>query len=387
MKASDFSPGSWGRFAGIPGGYDAFVPKRLPPPLPPTWALGSAVSRADRALAELAGAVRSLPNPRILVSPFVHKEAVLSSRIEGTQASLSDLFFFESAPAFARPGRDAAPPDDVREVANYVTALEYGLARLETLPISLRLLKELHERLMEGIGGAGVTPGEFRTRQNWIGPPGSRLDDAVFVPPPVREMEHCLHELESFVHASSELPALVRIALVHYQFEAIHPFIDGNGRIGRLLISLLLSSEGLLTQPILSLSAFFEQHRSEYYRLLLAVSRKGAWTEWITFFLSGVEEQARDATRRTRALLALRQKHRAHFESARSSALLLKLVDGLLEAPVLTIPQAARRLNVTHRAATLNVLKLVEARILVEVAGKGRTRVFVARAILDAIER
>ncbi|HEY3348429.1 MAG TPA: Fic family protein [Thermoanaerobaculia bacterium] len=387
MKASDFSRDSWGRLARIAGGYEAFVPKRLPPPLPSTWALSSGVSRADRALAELAGAGRSLPNPRLLVAPFVHKEAVLSSRIEGTQASLSDLFFFESGPAFARAGGGAAAPDDVREVANYVTALEYGLARLGTLPISLRLLRELHERLMDGIGGAGMTPGEFRTRQNWIGPPESRLDDAVFVPPPVREMERCLHELEAFVHASSDLPALVRIALVHYQFEAIHPFIDGNGRIGRLLISLLLSNEGLLVQPLLSLSAFFERRRKDYYRLLLDVSRSGEWTAWVEFFLAGVEEQARDAIRRTGTLLDLRQEYRARFESARSSALLLKLVDGLLEAPVLTIPQAARRLKVTHRAATLNVLKLVEAGVVAEVTGRGRNRIFVARGVLGAIEK
>jgi Fic family protein len=386
MKGSDFSTGSWGRLADIAGGYTAFVPKRLPPPLPPTWALSLAVSRADRALAELSGTARALPNPQVLAAPFVHKEAVLSSRIEGTRASLSDLFFFESAPAPAKAG-EGAPPDDVREVANYVTALEYGLARLETLPVSLRLLRELHERLMDGVGGAILTPGEFRTRQNWIGPPGSRLDDAAFVPPPARETERCLHDLESFIHAASDLPALVRIALVHYQFEAIHPFIDGNGRIGRLLISLLMRSEGLLERPLLSLSAFFECHRRDYYELLLDVSRQGAWTAWIEFFLAGVEEQARDAVRRTNALLDLRQKYRARFEAARSSALLLKLVDSLLEAPVLTIPQAARRLGVTHRAATLNVQKLVEAGVIVEVTGRGRSRIFVARGILGAIEK
>jgi Fic family protein len=334
----------------------------------------------------LSGAARSLPNPQVLVAPFVHKEAVLSSRIEGTQASLSDLFFFESALTPAKAG-EGAPPDDVREVANYVTALEYGLTRLETLPVSLRLLRELHERLMDGVGGAILTPGEFRTRQNWIGPPGSRLDDAVFVPPPVREMERCLHDLESFIHAASDLPALVRIALVHYQFEAIHPFIDGTGSIGRLLISLLMRSEGLLEQPLLSLSAFFERRRRDYYELLLDVSHRGAWTAWIEFFLAGVEEQARDAVRRTKALLDLRQKYRARFEAARSSALLLKLVDGLLEAPVLTIPQAARRLGVTHRAASLNVQKLVEAGVIVEVAGRGRSRIFIARGIFGAIEK
>lgn len=385
MKASDFSPGIWGRIAGIAGGYEAFVPRRLPPPLAPTWALSSALSRAERALAELSGAARSLPNARLLTAPFLHQEAVLSSRIEGTQASLSDLFFFEAAPTQSRTGTGA--PEDVREVANYVTALEYGLARLETLPVSLRLLRELHERLLDGVGGAALTPGAFRKRQNWIGPLGSRLEDAVFVPPPVREMERCLQDLEAFVHAPSELPALVRIALVHYQFEAIHPFIDGNGRIGRLLVSLLLSSEGLLPRPLLSLSAFFERRRRDYYRLLLDVSRKGAFAEWITFFLTGVEEQSRDAARRTTALLDLRQKYRSRFESARSSALLLKLVDSLFESPVLTIPGAAKHLEVTHRAATLNVGKLVQAGIVVETTGRGRNRVFVARGILGGVEK
>jgi Fic family protein len=366
MKGSEFSVDSWGRLANLAGGYEAFVPKRLPPPLPPTWALSSALSRADRALAELAGAARSLPNPQVLVAPFVHREAVLSSRIEGTQASLSDLFFFESAPASGKAAGGAVAPNDVREVANYVTALEYGL---------------------EGVDGAGLTPGEFRTRQNWIGPPGSPLDDAVFVPPPVGQMERCLHDLEAFIHAPSDLPALVRIALVHYQFEAIHPFIDGNGRIGRLLVSLLMHSEGLLVRPLLSLSTFFELHREDYYRLLLDVSREGAWTAWIEFFLAGVEEQARDSIRRTKTLLDLRQRYRARFESARSSALLLKLVDGLLESPVLTIPQAAKRLGVTHRAATLNVQKLVDAGVVVEVTSRGRNRIFVARGILGAIEK
>jgi Fic family protein len=386
MKASDFSGDSWGRLVRVAGGYEAFVPRPLPPPLESTWALTSSLSRADRALAELAGAARTLPNPHLLIAPFVRREAVLSSQIEGTQASLSDLFFFEAGPAFAKTS-DVAPPADVREVANYVRALDYGLARLETLPVSLRLLRELHERLMEGVRGDHLTPGEFRTRQNWIGLPECRLDDAVFVPPPVWAMERCLHDLETFIHAPSALPALVRIALVHYQFEAIHPFIDGNGRMGRLLISLLLRSEGLLSQPLLFLSAFFERRRSDYYQLLLEVSRKGAWSPWIEFFLAAVEEQSRDAIRRAETLLEMRRQYRARFESARSSALLLKLVDGLLEAPVLTIPQAAKRLKITHRAATLNVMKLVAAGVVAEVTGRGRNRVFVARGILGVLEQ
>jgi Fic family protein len=385
MKAFDFSADSWGRLVRVAGGYEAFVPRPLPPRLESTWPLTSALSRADRALAELAGVARTLPNPHLLIAPFVRREAVLSSQIEGTRASLSDLFFFEAGPALAKTS-DSATSGDVREVENYVRALDYGLERLESLPVSLRLLRELHARLMEGARGDGATPGGFRTRQNWIGPPECRLDDAVFVPPPLSAMERCLHDLETFIHARSSLPALVRIALVHYQFEAIHPFIDGNGRMGRLLISLLLKSEGLLAQPLLFLSAYFERRRDDYYRLLLDVSRKGAWSRWIDFFLAGVEEQSRDAIRRTETLLEMRRQYRARFESARSSALLLKLVDGLLEAPVLTIPEAAKRLKITHRAATLNVMKLVEAGVVAEVTRRGRNRVFVARGILGVLE-
>jgi Fic family protein len=350
-----------------------------------TWGLANALSEADRALAELAGTARNLPNPHLLIGPFIRREAVLSSRIEGTEASLSDLFYFEAgAPGSPRGFRGLAA--DVREVANYVRAMEYGLKRLRDLPLSLRLIREIHGKLMEGVRGERLTPGEFRRSQNWIGPPGCNLMEATYVPPPVHEMTEALGELEKFLHARSSLPPLMKMAMVHYQFEAIHPFLDGNGRIGRLLVSFLLCHEALLREPLLYLSAYFERERQEYYRLLLAVSQSGAWEDWIRFFLGGVADQSRDAIWRTGKLLELWQKYRRMFETARASALLLRMVDGLFEAPVVTIPIAAKRLGITQRSAAMNIQKLVDAGILSEVTGRERYRVFLARGILETIE-
>ncbi len=385
MQPSDFTRDMWGRLIQDPSGFWAFVPHRLPPRLDLTWELTAKLSEADRALSELGGAARNLPNPHLLIGSFTRREAVLSSRIEGTQASLSDLFFFEAAGS-SRPPAGQAPPPDVREVANYVTAMEHGLKRLSDLPVSLRLIQEMHAKLMEGVRGEHLTPGEFRKSQNWIGSPGCALTDAIYVPPPAPEMMEALGELEEFLHAPSKLPPLVRLALVHYQFEAIHPFLDGNGRIGRLLISLLLCHDDLLPEPLLCLSAYFERKRQDYYRLLLAVSRSGGWLEWISFFLDGVAEQSRDAIWRTSKLLDLWQEYRRRVMSKGSSALLPQIVDNLFEVPFMTIVGAAKRLGVTHRAAALNVKKLVEAGIVEEVTGRQRNKLFVARGIIDAIE-
>jgi Fic family protein len=380
MHPADFGEQAPGRLIRTPQSYWAFVPYPLPPAINLTWDLVGQISEADRAVSELAGLARTLPNPHLLIGPFIRREAVLSSRIEGTRASLSDLFFFEASEV-ADP-----QPSDVREVLNYVRALEYGLDRLEDLPVSLRLIREIHERLMHGVRGEHLTPGEFRRSQNWIGPPGCMLMDAVFVPPPVEEMKEALGELEKYWHRPSSLPPLVRLALIHYQFEAIHPFLDGNGRIGRLLLTLLLCTEGLLPQPLLYLSAYFERHRQEYYRLLLAVSHCGNWSDWISFFLRGVAEQSRDAIRRSDRLLDLWQEYRRKLQSARSSALLLQLVDGLFSYPAITIAQAASRLGVTPRSAQLNVDKLVREGILEEVTGRHRNRVFVASGVVRIVE-
>lgn len=386
MQPENFTEDKWGALARIPAGssgYWAFEPHPLPPDLELAWELVNKLSEADRALSELAGRARNLPNPHLLIGHFIRREAVLSSRIEGTQASLSDLLFFEAAGPIPT---DRPASADVREVANYVRALEQGLKRLQELPLSLRLLREMHAELMEGVRGEHLTPGEFRRSQNWIGPPGCTLLGATYVPPPPEEMMAALGELEKYLHAQSVLPPLVRLALVHYQFEAIHPFLGGNGRIGRLLIVLLLCHEGLLAQPLLYLSAYFEQHRQEYYRLLLEVSQKGRWLSWIEFFLAGVAEQARDALWRTEALLRLWQEYHQRFSTARSSALLLRLVDELFEYPVLTVPRVAGRLGITQRAASLNIQKLVGAGLLEEVTGRARYRYFAAQAIIELTE-
>jgi Fic family protein len=380
MQPSDFTQRKSGRLVKHQRGYWAFIPNPLPPTLELTWELAAEISAADRSLSELAGIARTLPNPHLLIRPFMSREAVLSSRIEGTQASLSDLFYFEAAQTPPKP------ESDVREVRNYVHALEHGLKRLEELPVSLRLIREMHQELMHGVRGGHMTPGEFRRSQNWIGPANCTLNEAKFVPPPPEDMIDALGEMEKFWHAPSKLPLVVRLALIHYQFEAVHPFLDGNGRIDRLLLILLLCADKTLPQPILYLSAYFEKNRAEYYRLLLAVSEDGRWEEWIAFFLRGVAEQSQDAIKRSGKLLALWHQYRKRLQSVRSSALLLTLVDELFNRPFLTFSQAKDVLNVTFRSAQMNVQKLIDAKILEELPGRKYGRIFMAREILTILE-
>jgi len=370
-----------GRILKTPRDYWAYTPNPLPPEIAFSAELVQTLSAADRALGELVGISRTLPNPHLLIRPFIRREAVLSSRIEGTQASLSDLLYFEAA------GAEPDEKSDAHEVFNYVIALEYGLERHKALPMSLRLLRELHERLLYKVRGHNQTPGQFRRSQNWIGRPGCTLNEAIFVPPPVDEMKDALDAFEKHLHEPSSLPPLVRLALIHYQFEVIHPFLDGNGRVGRLLIVLLLCEWKVLPQPLLYLSAFFEKHRDAYYDLLLSVSQRGTWADWIAFFLTGVTEQARDAVLRTRRLHKLNQRYRRELQSARTSALLLGLIDMLFEAPTLTVGMAKKQLNVTYRSAQHNIDKLVQAGILREVTGRARNRVFVAQEVLEAIDK
>ena len=365
--------------------YWAFVPHPLPPDVPADWRLARSISKADRALSQLDGVGRAMPNPHLLIGPFLRREAVLSSRIEGTQADIADLYAYQVG-QLSLPGMAPTPPEaDVKEVHNYVRALEYGLGRLETLPVSLRLIREIHERLMEGVRGEHATPGEFRRTQNWIGPLGATLDEALFVPPPATQMHEALGAFEKYLHSHDVYPPLVRLALMHYQFEAIHPFIDGNGRVGRLLISLLLVEWGLLSQPLLYLSAFFSHHRQDYYDLLIAVSERGAWSEWISFFLQGVGEQALDAVRRARRLQELQAAWHERLTQARTSALLLQLADHLFDTPVITIPEAERLLDVTYRSAKLNVEKLVDAGILSQVGDADYGKTYIANEILEVI--
>ncbi len=380
MQPPDFHDDRAGRLVKTPEDYWAFVPHPLPPPLDWSNELVETLSSADRAVGQLSGTGQTLNNPYLLIRPFMQREAVLSSRIEGTQSSLSDLFLFEAKPTAEHSG------SDVQEVANYVHALEYGLERLQEFPLSLRFIRELHGKLMQGVRGEGMTPGEFRKSQNWIGPPGCSLNEATHVPPPPFEMIEALGEFERYIRTPDRTPPLVRLALIHYQFEAIHPFLDGNGRIGRLLMTLLQCIEGILPQPLLYLSAYFEKHRTEYYDHLLAVSRSGRWVDWINFFLRGVSEQALDAVRRSNDLLRLRETFHGRFHEARSSALLLKLIDRLFSYPATTVGWTAEHLGVTRKSARLSIDKLVAEGVLEEVTARKRDRVYVAREIVEALE-
>ena len=366
--------------------YWSFIPNPLPPELVFDPELIRALSDADRSLGELAGLGRTMQNPHLLIRPFILREAVLSSRIEGTQADIADLYAYEAG-QLPLPGvKPQVAESDVKEVHNYVVALEYGLKRLKTLPVSLRFIRELHERLMKGVRGGHATPGEFRRTQNWIGPAGCSLKDATYVPPAVPDMQEALDRLERFIHSENELPPLIRIGLIHYQFEAIHPFIDGNGRIGRLLITILLAHWHLLPLPLLYLSAYFESRRQEYYARLLKVSGQGGWRDWLIYYLRGVTEQARDAIERAKRLQDLQQEWRERLQtSRRTSVLTLQLVDELFKTPIVTVPNIQKALGVTHRTADQMVKRLIDLKILKPLPGKLRNRQFKAAAIFTIV--
>jgi Fic family protein len=375
---ADFTPSAPGSIIADSRGFYSFVPNPLPPAINLSWELVNLLSEADRGLSELAGIVRTLPNAQLLIGPFVRREAVLSSRIEGTYAGVADVVLYEAS--------KRAEKGDAREVANYVRAVEKGIEMMAELPISLRLIRAIHAVLLEETGGEHLTPGEFRRSQNWIGVAGCTLQEATFVPPPPDRLMDCLGQLETFFHAEAELPPLIRLALIHYQFEAIHPFLDGNGRVGRLLIILLLMDWGILPQPLLYLSAFFESNRPAYYKNLLAVSQEGKWEEWIRFFLSGVREQSKDARLRATALLSLWQNYRERLQTVRSSGLLLRLVDRLLAHPAVTVTQVGNELSVTSRTAQQLVNRLVTEQILTEVSGQRWGRLYIAHDVVQIIE-
>ncbi len=367
------------------GAFWAFVPDPLPPDLQFDHALALVLSEAAQALGELAGLARMLPNPYLFIQPFIRREAVASSRIEGTEADVADLYAYEAG-QLTLPGIAAkASEDDVREVHNYVVALNYGLGRRQALPVSLRLIREVHRRLLHRVRGAEKGPGEFRRSQNWIGASGCTLAQATYVPPPVPEMKDALGALEKYLHAEDHYPPLVRLAFIHHQFEAIHPFIDGNGRIGRLLLSLLTVHWGLLPEPLLYLSQYFERNRETYYDLLLAVSTHGAWREWVAFFLRGVEEQSREALIRVRHLQDLQTKWRQRATTPRTSAKLLALLDHLFASPIITIPQAQKLLGVTYQAAKRHVDRLVSHGVLRQISKGSYDKTYMAREIMDIV--
>jgi Fic family protein len=370
--------GPHGRQIRVASGYVAYVPDPLPPPIAWDAGLAARLSEADRAIGRLAGEGRRLRNPHLLIRPFVRREAVLSSRIEGTQATLGELLAAEAGAVVERS------PDDLREVANYVAALEYGVTRLEQLPVSLRLVRELHDQLMRGVRGGSATPGEFRRSQNWIGPPGSTIVDAVFVPPPPDRLMECLGAWETFLHETS-LPPLVHIGLAHAQFEAIHPFLDGNGRVGRLVNTLLLIAKGVLPAPLLYLSAYFDDARQEYYARLLGVTQRGEWEEWLEYFLAGVAQQADDAVDRIQRvddlLLGWREK-----VADSQSRLPERVIDLFVENPFWTVRRLSDRLDVAFTTAQRAIDRLEGVGIVTLAQEAKRNRVYCASGLLEILE-
>ncbi len=372
------APTASGRWIKTLKGYRAFHPDPLPPKLNWTPKLVRALSDADQLLGRLAGEGRRLPNPHLLIRPFVQREAVFSSRIEGTQSTLGELLASDAGAVLARS------PEDLREVGNYVLALEHGIARLKTLPLSIRLVRELHEKLMTGVRGDHATPGELRRSQNWIGPPGSTLAQATYVPPPHEEMLDYLGAWEKFLHDET-LPPLVQTALMHYQFEAIHPFLDGNGRVGRLLITLLLMQRGVLPLPLLYLSAFFEATRRDYYESLRAVTERSAWEDWLLYFFNGVARQSEDALSRAERINQQLDQWRMRVSNT-GSGVALRLLDLLGTNPFITMRKAEAQLGVAYNTAATALGRLVRLRIVKQVGDARRDRVFCAQALLDILE-
>jgi Fic family protein len=366
---------TFGTVVKTPGrfGFHTFLPATLPRSLSLDETTVQVLSEADRAIGRLAGAGRLLPNPHLLVNAYITREAVASSRIEGTQATVSDVFE-------ATSGGEVG--GDVREVVNYIRALNTGLARLATLPISRRLVEEIHAVLMEGVRGQERDPGNIRRSPNWIG--GQNPETAVFVPPPVEEMEQGLSDWEHFVNEELLMPPLVRCALLHYQFETLHPFLDGNGRLGRLLIIFFLMSEQHLPAPLLYVSGYFDANKDEYYDRLQAVRERGSVQEWLQFFLHGVAVQANDAIRRAEELTDIRERHRELLRGSRSRA--HEIVDSLLENPYVSTTSVVQLLGVTNQGAT-NLLRQLERAGILEPARRipGRANRWVAPEILRVL--
>ncbi|MBD3286988.1 Fic family protein [candidate division WOR-3 bacterium] len=391
MDPKQFTDKALGRLIRVgkgEGAYWAFVPNPLPPEIGADWELTNILAEAKGALSELAGLGRIIPNPNLLINPFVRREAVLSSKIEGTLTQIEHLYAYEAG-QLEIPGFGPSPPEpDVREVVNYVNAMKYGLNRLKDFPFVKRFVRELHEKLMEDVRGGDVskTPGEFRRSPNWIGTPGDTPSRATYVPPPVDEMEKTLDDFERYLNLKDDrYPDLIKLSLIHYQFEAIHPFLDGNGRIGRLLITLLIVKWDLLPQPLLYLSAYFEKHREEYYRHLMCVSTHGAWREWLIFFLKGVSEQSKDAISRAKALQDLQTYWREHCRQQYQSNLILDIVDLFFLSPLWTVSEIAKYLHKTYMGIKMNIQKLIEEEFLKEITGKSYGKLFLSPKVLQII--
>lgn len=357
------------------GTYYAFIPNNLPPQFEWNTTLVNSLSRADYILGQLSREGIKLPNPHLLMRPFIAREAVFSSKIEGTLTTLGEILAQEAGACVDRN------PADLQEVHNYIVALNYGIKRLEELPLSLRLIKEIHEKLMQGAHGTQVTPGEFRRSQNWIGRPGCTLMTAKYVPPTVEELMNCLGAFEDFLHDTT-LPLLIHIALSHYQFEAIHPFLDGNGRVGRLLIILLFIERKLLPSPCLYISGFFEATRNEYYRQLYNVSSQGSWNEWLCYFLNGIVTQGEDILSRIERINTRIGQWQKLAEGETAHA----IINHLAINPYITIGKTAEKLGVAFTTVQRIIDKLETLQIITQTSQGKRDRVYCAQEILDILE-
>lgn len=378
MDPSAFASKERGRVRRTQEGYWAFMPASTPQHLSLSSSVIKLLDEATGAVHRLGGVGRLIPNPHLLIGPHLRLEAVLSSRIEGTKTDVGELLRFEAGQTL-----DGEAADDATEVANYIRAMEHGLARVrDDFPISVRLFREMHQLLLDGARGQHRRPGELRTSPVWLG--GSTLDNAVFVPPPPAEMQEALSDLERFLHSES-LPLLIQLAVAHYQFEVIHPFLDGNGRIGRLMIPLMLVHRGALPQPLLYLSAYFEQHRSEYYDHLLFTSQNGDLMPWIEFFLRGVRHQSRDSEERTVRLVELQHQLRNELLDEGRPNSVVRLGESLFSTPLVTAARVESLMSVTRPTAQAAIDALVDRGDLIEITGRSRGRIYEATAIYDAV--
>ena len=375
------SPNWAGQYVNQPSGYRAFIPHPLPPtpPLIVSPEMQELLSKADRALGKLDGSIQTLPHPDWFVFMYVRKEAVLSSQIEGTQSSLQDVLNAEAQ--ILSPDR----PHDVDEVVNYVSAMNHGLQRLNDLPVSVRLIREIHAELLKGVRGSHLTPGEVRTSQNWIGSSGCSLKEATFVPPPPHEVGQHLANLEKFLHADIPIPMLIRVGLAHAQFETIHPFLDGNGRVGRLLITFLLCEQKLLAKPVLYLSYYFKKHRQEYYEKLQSVRDQGAWEAWLAFFLRGVIDVSHQAAETARRILLMRETHRSIITEkfGRAAGNGHRVLEQLYDHPIVSVNVVQDLIGTTYPAANQLVSQFEKHGILIECTGQSRNRRFLYQKYTD----
>jgi len=378
------TPNRAGQYVHQISGYRAFSPTPLPPAPPIRFdsVLQGLLSQADQSLGRLDGSIQTLPHPDLFVYMYVKKEAVLSSQIEGTQSSLQDVLAAEAR--ILSPDR----PRDVDEVVNYIRAMNHGIKRLVEIPVSVRLIREIHAELLKDVRGSHLTPGTLRTSQNWIGPSGCTLNEATFVPQPPHEVPQKLVELEQFLHTNTELPPLIKIGLIHAQFETIHPFLDGNGRIGRLLITFLLREQQILLKPVLYLSYFFKRYRQQYYEHLQSVRDAGMWEQWITFFLQGIVKVSKQATDTARKILALRETHRRAITDklGRAAGNGHRMLEHLYTHPIVSVNDVQNLIGTTSPAANNLVTRMVALGILHEITGQSRNRRFTYQSYIQLFQ-